>query len=624
VSFRPRLGAIPLAGGTRFRVWAPAEKRVEVAIERAGSARPKGNARGLQESAEGFFEGFVEGVGAGDRYRCVLGGAEAFPDPASRFQPEGVHGPSQVIDPSSFPWSDRDWPGVALEDLVLYELHLGTFTPEGTFAAAAARLPHLRDLGVTAVELMPVAEFPGRWNWGYDGAALFAPSHRYGTPDEMRAFVDRAHALGLAVHLDVVYNHFGPDGAYAARFSPFFFSERHRSPWGAGINLDGGRSEGVRGFFVENALHWIHEYHVDGLRIDATHAMVDESPRHFLADLAAAVHASGPRARRIVIAEDARNLASIVRSEPEGGWGLDAVWSDDFHHEVRRMLTGDRDGYFRDFSGTTPDLATTVRRGWLFTGQRSEYAGRARGTDPSGIPPSRFVFFLQNHDQVGNRAFGDRLHERADPPSLRAATALLLLAPQTPLLFMGQEWAARSPFRYFTDHEPELGRRVTEGRRREFQRFAAFADPASAASIPDPQSEETFRASRLAWEERDREPHVSALRYHRALLDLRRRHRAPAGSDATHDAVAPDESSIALRLDADGRALLLVARILGDGETTVPEPLATPPAGRARWERALTSEDPPFAPDSRPPAVHEREGGIRVRFHRPGAAVWTA
>lgn len=507
---------------------------------------------------------------------------------------------------------------------MLYELHVGTFTPEGTFAAASSRLPHLRDLGVTAVELMPVAEFPGRWNWGYDGAALFAPSHRYGTPDEMRAFVDRAHALGLAVHLDVVYNHFGPDGAYAARFSPFFFSERHRSPWGAGINLDGDRSAEVRAFFIENALHWIHEYHVDGFRLDATHAMVDESPRHFLADLAAAAHGSDSRARPIVVAEDARNLARIVRSESEGGWGLDAVWSDDVHHQLRRMLTGDRDGYFQDFSETAQDLATTLRQGWFFTGQASAYAGRARGTDPSGIPPRRFVIFLQNHDQIGNRAFGDRLHDRADPGSLRAATALLLLAPHTPLLFMGQEWAAGSPFRYFTDHESDLGRKVTEGRRREFQRFAAFADPASAATIPDPQCEETLRASRLAWEERDREPHASVLRYHRALLDLRRRHRGAAGTSVRFDVAAPDASSVCLRLDADGRALLLVVRLFGEGEALVPERLASPPAGASRWVPALTSEDPPFAPDSRPREVEVRGSEVRVRFHRPGAAVLTA
>ncbi len=580
----------------------------------------------------GYFELVHESAVPRSLYRFRVDGRGPFPDPASRYQPLGVHGPSQVVDPGAYRWHDAVWKGVGLADLVLYELHVGTFTRQGTFRAAAERLPRLVELGVTAIELMPVADFPGDRNWGYDGVALFAPARCYGTPDDLRALIDTAHSAGLAVHLDVVYNHFGPDGAYQGAFSPSYFSHRHRSPWGAGINFDGPRCEGVRHYVVENALRWVHEYHVDGLRLDATHAIVDEGPRHIVAELAAAVHESEPaRTRRVlVIAEDMRNLAHLVKPEAGSdgehpgtpGWGVDAVWSDDFHHQMRVALAGDRDAWFGDFDGTTDDIATTLSNGWFYSGQVAPHFARARGTDSTGVPMSRFVVFLQNHDQAGNRAMGDRLHHAIDPAAFRAASVLLLLAPETPLLFMGQEWAASSPFRYFTDHHPELGRAVTEGRRREFRHFAAFSDPAASASIPDPQAWETFATSRLDWEERSHEPHAGVLRLHRSLLRLRRLEPACRAGMLAGDpmAVAAGRDVIVMRRSTPGARAVVAIVCLRGGVTVDLADTWTGLVGEDRfWTPLLTTEDPSFATDAAPVGIDQR--AKRVAFTRPGAVV---
>jgi maltooligosyltrehalose trehalohydrolase len=586
---------------------------VDLCVETAGreATHP------LRKDEDGFFGGLVAGLGPGDLYRLRLDGEGPFPDPASRFQPRGVHGPSEVVDPSAFAWTDEGWRGVLLEKLVVYELHVGTFTPAGTFAGVAQRLPHLVDLGVTALELMPLADFPGSRNWGYDGASLFAPARCYGRPDDLRRLVDEAHRLGLGVLLDVVYNHFGPDGAYCGLFSPHYLSSVHETPWGAAMNLDGPSSGPVRDFFVENATRWIREYHMDGLRLDATHALVDDSPRHFLAELQARVRAAAARPV-LVVAEDHRNLASMVRPEAEGGWGLDAVWADDFHHEVRRGLAGDHEGYYRDFSGKVADVAATVRDGWFFKGQHSEHFGGPRGTDPAGLPPRRFVFFLQNHDQVGNRALGERLHHQIDPAAFRAATVLLLCAPQTPLVFMGQEWAAPEPFLFFTDHEPGLGRLVTEGRRREFRGFSAFSDPARRERIPDPQTLSTFERSRLDWSRRDEEPHASSLRLHRALLRLRREEpllRDGPGRSVCVEAV--DEGSLVIEYGAGGRALVVVVRLRGEGAARVG-------TGRRGWEVVLTTEDTGFVGEVQPPSIEGEGDGLVLAFRRPGAVVLRA
>lgn len=620
--FTPSLGATVGGGGVRFRVWAPAATSVDTIVETPGRVP---TTHPMARDADGYFEVTVASAADGDRYRYRPDGRGPFPDPASRFQPDGVHGPSQVVDWRLFPWTDQAWRGVPLAQTILYELHVGTFTPDGTFAAAAATLPYLVDLGVTAIELMPVADFPGRWNWGYDGVAPFAPARCYGSPDDLRRLVDAAHGLGLAVHLDVVYNHLGPDGAYQFSFSPHYHSATHTSPWGPGINFDGPASGPVREYVIENALRWVLEYHIDGLRLDAIHAIVDDSPRHILACLAEAVHtlAASLGRRVLVIAEDSRNLARVVKPEPVG-WGLDGNWSDDIHHQARRLVAGDRDGYFADFDGTAADLATTIRRGWFYVGQHAPYFGGPRGTDPSGLPLPAFVAFVQNHDQIGNRAFGDRLHHAVDLAAWRAVSVLLLTLPETPLLFMGQEWAASTPFQFFTDHHDELGRQVTEGRRREFERFAAFAEPAAQAAIPDPQAESTFRASGLDWGEVTREPHAGVLALYRRLLALRRAEHAlrhPAAGGFTIDAVGEDTLAVCRRAP-DGEALLVIVRLRGEGPVDLRHAaIAALPDGHV-WNLVLTTEQAPYVADARPLEVDA--AGPVVRFGRPGAVVFKA
>lgn len=617
MSLRPGLGARPFAAGTHFEVWAPGARRLEVVRETPG--KPE-RAWPLEGDSSGLFRGFVAEIRAGDLYRYRIDGAGPYPDPASRFQPLGVHGPSQVVDPDRFPWTDQEFRNVPLERLVLYELHVGAFTPEGTFAAARAKLPYLSELGVTAVELMPVADFAGSRNWGYDGVALFAPARCYGTPDELRAFVDEAHRLGLAVHLDVVYNHFGPDGFYGSLLSPHYVSKTRKTPWGPAVNLDGEGSDQVRRFLIENALHWIGEYHIDGLRLDATHALADEGPAPFLAELAAAVR-SGPRPA-LLIAEDIRNLNLMLLDPSRGGWGLDAVWSDDFHHHLRRCLAGDRHAYFADFSGTVEDIAQTLRQGWFFTGQFSRHYGRLRGTDPEGISPAQCVFYLQNHDQVGNRASGERLHHQISPAAWRAASVLLLVAPETPLLFMGQEWAASTPFLFFTDHTPELGRRIREGRKREMARIPQAREPGFLDRLPDPQAPATFKASCLNWSELSRPAHQAALALYRRLLGLRARHPALRTADRDSLTVRPlDGSTLLVRREAsDGAALLAVIRLRGAGLADVRRlPEAAPGSGR-RWQLLFTTEDAEFAPDPAPLRV--AAGGEILQLARPGAAVF--
>lgn len=616
MSWTPSLGAWPEAGGVRFRVWAPAATYgITVHLKDGPGATPY---LGLGANGEGTFGGWSEAVCVGSRYRYSFNGKGPFPDPASRYQPEGVHSWSEVIDPSRFPWTDQGWHGSDRDSAIIYELHVGTFTPEGSFDGASKRLAELADLGVTAVQLLPVNDFPGRWNWGYDGVSLFAPARCYGTPAGLRRLVDRAHSFGMAVLLDVVYNHFGPDGNYTGQFSPFYVNSQHQTNWGPAINLGGEGSAMVRAFFIENARMWLHEYHFDGFRLDATHAFVDDGPRPFLEEFAEAVRASVPDRKLILIAEDHRNLDKIIRPTSEGGWDFDGVWADDFHHQIRRYLTGDHDGVFLDFRGSMPDLATTIRDGWLFRGEYSAYRAKHRGTDPTGIPPRRFVFCLQNHDRVGNRAGGRRLNHDVDPATDRAATALLLCSPETPMLFMGQEWATVSPFFYFTDHPEELGRAVREGRAREFRQYADFTDPARLATIPDPQAESTFLASKLDRAERSREPHASTLRLHRALIRLRR--DEPAFRLGGHQAHALGDDGIAIHLGiGSGSEVVAVIRLKGSGPLLFGGPPGVPldPAP----EIILSTEDPPFAPDPMPIRLDRTGPVARVLFERPGAAV---
>ena len=588
MEWRPHVGACPDAGGVTFRVWAPARTHVELVLDPILPSSPR---RRLTPAGNGMFTGTFADVAAGDMYAYVLDGEGPFPDPASRFQPQGVHGFSAVVDPHAYTWSDQAWHGVPLREVVIYELHVGTFTPAGTFAGVTERLPYLAELGVTVVELMPVADFSGSRNWGYDGVSLFAPSRAYGVPDDLRRLVDTAHGLGLAVLLDVVYNHFGPDGAYGSLFSPFYLSKRHRSPWGAAVNLDGKGSTQVREFFIENALHWLHEYHFDGLRLDATHGLLDDSPRHFVAELADRVRASVPHRALLLIAEDDRNLEKIVRPPEDGGWGLDAVWADDFHHHMRRRSAGDRDGYYEDFSGIVADIAATIRQGWFYQGQFSAYRGEPRGTDPAGVPLERMVVCLQNHDQIGNRPFGERLNHQIEPALFRALSALLLCLPETPLLFMGQEWAASTRFLFFADHNVDLGRLVTEGRRAEFSRFAAFADPVTRTRIPDPQALSTFENSRLVWDERAQAPHAGVLELYRTLLRLRRTETALRPGERC-EVVELDDACLALTRGT-GRDILLLVLCLGTARRVdLDRWRSVAPTGR--WEVVLTTEEARF------------------------------
>ena len=610
-SCEPTLGAFRDGRGWRFRVWAQHASRVEVLLG-DGVRVP------LAAEGGGTFTTHLTGLPEGTRYAYFVDGRGPYPDPASRFQPLGVHGASALVDPSRFAWRDEGWRGIPLEEAVIYELHVGTFTPSGTFAAAAERLPHLRDLGVSVIELMPVADFAGSRNWGYDGVALFAPARCYGSPDDLRGLVDAAHRLGMAVVLDVVYNHFGPDGAYHGEFSPGYYSDAS-SPWGRAINLDREGSHHVRRFFAENALHWLHEYHLDGLRLDATHALVDRSPEPFVRELVTAVRSQGPQDRAVLlIAEDARNDVTLVTPQAAGGWGLDAVWADDLHHEDRRHVAGDRDGYFADYSGTTADIADTLAQGWFYRGQHSTVHGRARGTPTGGTALQRFVVCAQNHDQVGNRAHGDRLHHTVDLATWRAVSTLLLLAPATPLLFMGQEWATRRPFLFFTDHHEELGRAVTRGRRDEFRGFAAFASLGSESAIPDPQSPDTFARSGLDWGEIGGDDHRRTLALYRSLTALRRELLGSGWDRDRTRAEAPDAHTVTLRHQTrSGPRHLVVVRLTGAGRVHVPAVAGSTDDLRV----ALSTEDTEHSDGAEPITWGKADDGVTVTFRRPGAIV---
>ncbi|XXF78689.1 malto-oligosyltrehalose trehalohydrolase [Myxococcaceae bacterium GXIMD 01537] len=601
----PRLGAWVEAGPrVRWRVWAPGHEAVEVVVY-GPDDRPRRTVP-LAPEPGGCFGGVLEGAGVGVRYKLSVDGEGPFPDPWSRSQPLGVHGPSEVEVPD-FPWTDAAWKGVAPEALVLYEVHVGTATPEGTFEALIPRLADLRALGVTALELMPVASFPGARNWGYDGVDLFAPAAVYGGPRGLRRLIDAAHARGLGVLIDAVYNHFGPDGNYLRVYSPHYFTGRHHTPWGEALDYDGPDSAPVRELALSNAEMWIRDYHADGLRLDATHAIFDDSTPHLLAQLAARARVAAPGRRVLVIAEDERNEARLLRPVEEGGDGLDAVWADDFHHGMRRAFAGDREGYFQDFTGEAEELARTLRQGWLYEGQPSRNFGRARGTPADGLEPWRFVHCLQNHDQVGNRAQGERLGHDVTPAAFRAMSTLLLLSPYTPLLFMGQEWNAATPFLYFTDHHEELGRLVTEGRRREFAAFERFA----GEEVPDPQARETFERSRLDRSEAGRPGHAGVLALYRELLALRTREPALLERHrGSFDAQALGPDALVLeRRGADGQALRVFVNLRGSLEH------ALPPGAHA--EVVLWSEAPRFGGNV--PAAPLREG--MVRLSGPSAAV---
>jgi maltooligosyltrehalose trehalohydrolase len=593
-------GAVPLGGGrTRFRVWAPKARSVEVHLVHPGDRRVP-----LEPRPRGYHEAVVDGAGPGTRYRYVLNGEAEYPDPASRLQPDGVHGPSEVVDPG-FEWTDADWRGLPLEALVIYELHTGAFTEEGTFDGVIAQLDGLAALGVTAVEIMPVAHFPGTRNWGYDGVYLYAVHTAYGGPRGLKRLVDACHRRGLAVVLDVVYNHLGPEGNYLAPFGPYF-TDRYRTPWGDAVNYDGADSDEVRRFVLDNARRWITEFHLDGLRLDALHAVYDRSARHIFQDIAEAVHECGRRAgRRVhVIAESGLNDPRLLRSPACGGYGLDADWNDDFHHALHVLLTGERARYYEDFGGLD-DLARAWTDGYVLDGRYAPSLRRRFGAPSTDIPAPRFVVCAQNHDQVGNRALGERLSNLVGFEALKLAAGTVLLSPFVPLLFMGEEYGETAPFLYFTDHgDPDLAAAVRRGRRAEYPEREA----------PDPQAEETFRRSRLRRGLAGEPRHRALLELYTTLIRLRK--AVPALAHLSKETM---EVRVAAAAGGTDARVLVARRWHGDSavaalfnfsasSATVE---ASIPAGR--WTRLLDSADTRWAgPGGASPPELESDGSARV------------
>jgi maltooligosyltrehalose trehalohydrolase len=520
-----------------FQVWAPYAKKVELALAsgRAAMAAGEGGRWRAEEVA----------APTGADYGFCLDGGEALPDPCSSWQPAGVHAMSRRVEHDAFRWHDQDWRPPTWESAVLYELHIGTFSPEGTFDGAINRLDHLRELGVTHVELMPVNQFSGPRGWGYDGVDLYAPHGAYGGPAGLKRFIDACHARGLAAIMDVVYNHFGPEGCYLARFGPYL-TDRYHTPWGQAVNLGGADSDPVRRFFIDNALMWLREYHADGLRIDSIHEIIDNSALHFLEQLSDEAHRLGERSGvpRVIIAESPLNDPRVVRPPVQGGYGMDAQWSDDFHHALHAVLTDERTGYYADF-GTLADLAKALTRGFVYDGRYSGFRRRTYGRPAGDLPGAKFVVYLQNHDQVGNRAAGDRIAQLAGLEGAKVGAALLLTSPFVPMLFQGEEWAASSPFQFFSSFEnSSLAQAVKEGRQREFAAFGWKPE-----NVPDPQSPDTFERSRLNWGEIANEPHASTLRWHKELVRLRQ-------SNAELSAAAPPASAKAA-FDEKARWLVL-------------------------------------------------------------------
>ncbi len=597
-------GAEVTGAGVHFRVWAPARRALDVVLD-GGAASP------LAPEADGWFSGLVPGLRAGARYRLRLDGHLLRPDPASRVQPEGPHGPSQVVDPSRFRWTDAGWRGLRIEQQVLYELHVGTFTPAGTWAAAARELGALAELGVTCVEVMPVAEFPGRFGWGYDGVDPYAPTRLYGEPDDMRAFVDRAHALGLGVILDVVYNHLGPDGNYLADFTPAYFTDRYRGEWGAPLNFDGPDAGPVRELFVANVAYWISEFHLDGLRFDATQSIFDASPEHVLAAMSRrAREAASPRSV-ILVAENEPQDVRLLRPLETGGHGLDAAWNDDFHHSATVALTGRSEGYYSDHRGTPQELVSAARHGYLFQGQRYAWQGKARGTSTRGVPPCRFVCYVANHDQIANSATGERTRAQTSPGRWRAMTALLLLGPWTPMLFQGQEFGSTRRFLYFADHQRTLAPRVRSGRAAFLRQFDSVAAPDVRDLLDDPADPRTFERCKLDRGERD--PATVAL--HRDLLELRRSDpviRAQGVHGLDGSVVGPEAFAVRW-LAPDGADRLLLVNLGADVvAASIPDPLVAPPDGM-RWTLGWSSENPRYGGGGS--ASPFREQGVRIVGH---------
>ena len=578
---RHPVGAECLHDGVSFRVWAPKRTSVEVVVNGTGHA--------MAREAGGYFATVVAGIGAGALYRFRLDGdATLYPDPASRFQPEGPLGPSQVVDPSRFEWSDQAWAGITLEGQVFYEMHVGTFTPEGTWAAAAEKLAFLKDVGITTIEMMPVADFTGIFGWGYDGVDLFAPTRLYGEPDDLRRFIDRAHAIGLGVILDVVYNHVGPAGNFLSHFAEEYFTDRYGNEWGEALNFDGQHSIGMRDLVIANAASWIDEFHFDGLRLDATQSIHDASDDHVVAALARAARAAACDRTIVIVAENEPQDTDLVRPAAVGGFGLDAVWNDDLHHSAMVALTGRSEAYYEDHEGRPQEFISAAKYGYLFQGQTYSHQSQSRGTPGLDLDPPAFVTFVQNHDQVANSGKGLRFHLLTSPGRARAMTALVLLMPGTPLLFQGQEFWASAPFRFFADHEPELAAAVRKGRHEFLSQFPSLATADAQAQLPDPEAAATFHACRLDWREAESNAGIVAL--HRDLIRLRRTDPAFSTTKSLDGAVIGPEAFVLRFFAPDGADRLLIVNFGRDlRRRSIPDPLIAPPRGR-RWSMLWSSE----------------------------------
>jgi maltooligosyltrehalose trehalohydrolase len=596
------------SGGAHARVWAPRRRSVELVTYDAKGALT--SAAELARDDAGYFSGDVDGVEAGTLYRFRLDGKDAFPDPASRHQPEGPHGPSRVIDPATFRWSDSSWQGVAIDGQVISEIHVGTFTPEGTFRAAATKLDHFADVGITMLEIMPVNDFGGRFGWGYDGVNWFAPSRLYGTPDDLRAFVDAAHARGIAVILDVVYNHFGPDGHYLPQFSDTYMS-KEATDWGDAINYDGEGSAGVRELAVSNARHWIEEYHVDGLRLDATQNINDRgSERHLIAEVTSAARRAAGNRRIVVIAENEPQDSRLLEA-PDGG-GVDAIWNDDFHHTAFVSMTGNNQAYLSGYLGHPQEFVSSAKYGFLYQGQHYAWQKQRRGTSSLRLAPKHFVNFLESHDQVSNLARSMRMHQLASPGMCRALKGLLMLMPQTPMLFQGEEFGATAPFPFFAGHSGELAAGVRKGRLEFLEQFPGVKH-GGERTVLDPSDEETMRSCRIDWEER--ETNAASLLLHRDLIRLRKTDPVISAqcSAATGDldGAVLDHHAFVLRYFSrtHGDRLVIVNLGIGLRLDPAPEPLLAPPAGMS-WKTKWSSECVEYGGYGTPPLDAQGQGWI--------------
>lgn len=587
VKRRLPIGAEIVPGhGTSFRVWAPDCRAVRVEIE-----APSRSVHPLESEPDGYFSGVVPHVARGARYRFLLDDKGAFPDPASRFQPEGPHGPSEVIDTSGFHWSDGSWQGCELRGQVIYELHIGTFTQEGTWAAATSRLPDLAETGITLIELMPVAEFPGEFGWGYDGVDLFAPTRLYGRPEDMQQFVDTAHRLGIGVLLDVVYNHFGPDGNYLNQFARAYFTDRYKNDWGEALNFDGPDAAPVRELYRANAAYWIEEYHLDGLRLDATDQIHDSSPTHLISEIVRTVRRAGGGRRTIVVGENEAQNTTLLRPVAEEGYEVDGCWNDDYHHTALVALTGKAEAYYQDYRGSAQELLAAAKWGYLYQGQRYAWQKKRRGTPALDLPIWRFINFLENHDQVANSGYGVRSRMLTSPGRYNTLLALTLLMPGTPMLFQGQEFGATTVFRYFADHTPELNRLVKRGRGEFLAQFPSLAHPAMQAALSDPGARETFEASKLDHDERRTNPHQVALV--RDLIRIRSTDPvvSPMAGSRVDGAVLSPQSFVLRYFNQEhGDRLLIVNLGAQLPLESAPEPLLAPLRG-CEWKTIFSSDD---------------------------------